>query len=128
MTARDWLRRNGYEDVVELIDEVMAALEARNSKERRNWWAVLAGGRDGRPSVVGGREFPVLRVAQIRQRKAITENAIWRSKEERPPDLVRTGRWADKQSRGGRRVTGQDEGDGKATGGGVGGRRVDDME
>ena len=95
MTARDWLRRNGYEDVGELIDEVIAELRARNSKERRNWWAVLAGGRDGRPSVVAGREFPVLRVAQIRQGKAITENAIWRSKKERPPDVVRTGRWAD---------------------------------
>ena len=64
VTTRGWLRQNGYEDVVELIDEVVATLAARGSKERRNWWDVLAGGKDGRPSVVAGREFPVLCVAQ----------------------------------------------------------------
>ena len=52
VTTRGWLRQNGYEDVVELIDEVVATLAARGSKERRNWWDVLAGGKDGRPSVV----------------------------------------------------------------------------
>ena len=79
MTTRDWLRQNGYEDVVELLDEVMATLAARGSKERRNWWDILAGGKDGRPSVVAGREFPVLRVAQARQGKPITPNAICRN-------------------------------------------------
>ena len=95
MTTRDWLRQNDYEDVAELIDEVMAARAARGSKERRNWWDVLAGGKDGRPNVVAGREFPVLRIAQARQGKPITPNAICRNNDERPPDMVRTGRWAD---------------------------------
>ena len=99
MTTRDWLRQNGYEDVVGLIDEVMATLTARGSKERRNWWDVLAGGKGGKPSVVGGREFPVLRVAQARQGKPISPNAISRSDNEQPPDLARTGRWPKKRPR-----------------------------
>ena len=93
MTTRDWLRQNGYGDVVELMDEVMAILAAKGSRERRNWWKVLAGGKGGRPSVVAGREFPVLRVAQVRQGKPITSNAISRSDCEEPPEIVRTGRW-----------------------------------
>lgn len=44
MTARDWLRENGYEDVAGLIDVVMADLEARGSKQRRNRRDALAGG------------------------------------------------------------------------------------
>ena len=47
MNARDWLRENGYEDVAGLIDVVMAELETRGSKQRRNWWDVLAGGATG---------------------------------------------------------------------------------
>ena len=99
MTTRGWLRQNGYEDIVELIDEVVATLAARSSKERRNWWDVLAGGKDGRPSVVAGREFPVLCVAQARQGRPITPNAICRNNNEHPPAIVRTGRWPKKRSR-----------------------------
>jgi hypothetical protein len=65
MIARDWLRTNGYEDVAALIDRVMAEIEATGSKQRRNWWDVLASGKDGKPIVVNGHQFPVLRVAQI---------------------------------------------------------------
>lgn len=99
MTTRDWLRQNDYEDVVELIDEVLAELAAKGSKERRNWWDVLAGGKDGKSMIVAGREFPILRVAQIRQGKPITPNAICRNENEQPPDVVRTGRWPRKQRR-----------------------------
>lgn len=99
MITRDWLRQNGYEDVVEQIDQVLAELAARGSKERRNWWDVLAGGKDGKPNLVAGREFPVLRVAQIRQGKPVTPNAISRNKNEQPPDVVRTGRWQTKKRR-----------------------------
>lgn len=99
MTTREWLGRNGYGDVVELIDEVMAVLAARGSKERRNWWDVLAGKKNGKPSVVAGREFPVLRVAQMRQGRPVTPNAICRSDGEQPPKVVRTGRWPEKTRR-----------------------------
>ena len=92
----DALRQNGYDDVAALIDKVMADLASKGSKERRNWWDVLAGGKDGKPIIVAGREFPVLRVAQVRQGKPVTPNAICRNPNEQPPDVVRTGRWPKK--------------------------------
>jgi hypothetical protein len=94
MTARDWLKENGYDDIVALIDEVLADLKAKGSKERRNWWEILAGGRNGKPLKVAGREFPVLYAAQKRQGKTITANAIRRKKMERPPPVRETGRWS----------------------------------
>ncbi len=97
MTARDWLKENGYEDIVLLIDKVMAEAKARSSKQRRNWWDTLAGGTGGRPLVVSGRTFPVLRVAQVRQGKLVTPNAISRKAQEQPPDIIATARWPRKR-------------------------------
>lgn len=93
MTCREWLRVNGYEDVVELIDQATAKMTARGSKQRRNWWDILSGGEHGKPCVREGIEFPVLRVAQLRQGKSVTPNAIARSKGELPPEVRTTGRW-----------------------------------
>ena len=93
MTARDWLRENGYGDVAELIDRVIAEIAASGSRQRRNWWDTLAGGREGAPISVNGHEFPVLRVAQIRQGRHITPTAICRNLNEQPPDVVATKRW-----------------------------------
>lgn len=94
MTARDWLMQNGYEDVASQIDEVIAELKAKGSKERRNWWDTLSGGPGGKPRIVAGREFPVLYAAQKRQRKPITPNALRKSKREKPPKPEPTGRWS----------------------------------
>lgn len=99
MTARDWLNQNGYEDVAALIDEVMTELETRGSKQRRNWWDTLAGGTNGKPITVSGRVFPVLRVAQIRQGRQVTPNAMFRNANEQPPDIIATGRWPKKKKR-----------------------------
>jgi hypothetical protein len=93
MTCRDWLKNSGYEDVARLIDEAIARMAARGSKQRRNWWDILSGGAGGKPCVREGIEFPVLRVAQIRQGKPITKNSIARSIREDPPDVVASGRW-----------------------------------
>jgi len=93
MTARDWLRANGYQDVATLIDTVMAEIAATGSKQRRSWWDTLAGGTNGKPIVVNGHEFLVLRVAQIRQGRPVTKNAISRNASEQPPDVVATKRW-----------------------------------
>ena len=87
MKCRDWLRANGYEDVAVLIDEAIVEMAARGSKQRRNWWDILSGGRGGKPCVREGIEFPILRVAQIRQGKPVTPNAITRVKRELPPDV-----------------------------------------
>ena len=81
MTVREWLLENGYEDIAALIDKVMAEFRAAGSKERRNWADVLAGGKDGKPAVVAGRELPVLRAAQVSRNKPVTASAIHRPEE-----------------------------------------------
>jgi hypothetical protein len=97
MTVREWLPRNGYEDVAALIDEVLAEFEAADSKERRNWADTLSGGKDGKPAIVAGREFPVLRSAQESRNKPVTPNAIRRPEEHEPfPRARQTGRWPKK--------------------------------
>src|SRR6266852_3784644 len=76
--CKDWLRAD-YPDVVQLIDQAEAISRARGSKQRRNWWEVLAGGSNGRPGVREGIEFPVLRCAQIHESRKVTPNAICRN-------------------------------------------------
>lgn len=97
MTARQWLLENGYEDVAELIDEAIRRIATKGKRSRRNWWDTLAGGVDGKPSVREGIEFPVLKVAQIRQGKPVTPNAICRNPNEQPPDVIATKRWPRKR-------------------------------
>lgn len=96
MTCREWLRNNRYEDVVALIDEAMVKMEARGSKQRRNWWDILSGGPNGKECICEGIHFPVLRVAQVRQGVRVTPNAICRSEREKPPGVLSTGRWPKK--------------------------------
>ena len=93
MTCRQWLLENNYPDVAELIHQALARIGTKGRKSRRNWWDTLAGGPGGRPLRREGITFPVLRVAQIRQGKAVTPNAIWRSSKEVPPEVVATDRW-----------------------------------
>ena len=93
MTCRDWIGQNSYEDIGGLIDEAIKRIEAKGKKSRRNWWDTLAGGPGGRPLSREGIKFPVLRVAQIRQGKPVTPNAICRNENEQPPDVVATKRW-----------------------------------
>jgi len=93
MVLRSWLRENEYVDVADLIEAVQAELKAKGSKERRSFFEVLAGGKDGKPIVVNGHEFPVLKAMQLRQGKPVTPNAIQRSASEQPPDVVPTKRW-----------------------------------
>ena len=93
MYARQWLRANGYDDVADMIDEVMSEWRAAGKRTRRNWWDILAGCKDGKPSTREGRTFPVLRAAQLRQGKPVTENAICRSPEEEIPPIIASGRW-----------------------------------
>ena len=94
MSAREWLRANGYDDVLALIDEITAEWREAGNRQRRNWWAVLAGGRDGGPVVVAGREFPVLVAAQRRQGVKVSMGAVKRKRREaKPPPIRFSNRW-----------------------------------
>jgi hypothetical protein len=93
VTVRAWLRANGYDDVAEKIELVMEDWRRRGVKTRRNWWEVLAGGKDGIPRTINGITFPVLAAARHRQGLPKEKNAL--SHGERRKGLAPriTGRW-----------------------------------
>ena len=99
MLARQWLLENGYEDIATLIDEVTDEWKAQGKRTRRNWWEVLAGDKHGNSRHVEGREFPVLKAAQLRQGFSVTESALRRNPSEEPPAVRITGRWAEVKSK-----------------------------
>lgn len=93
-TVRSWLIENGYPEITEMIDDIESEWKAAGKHTRRNWWDVLSGGNNGIPRTIDERQFPVLQVAQIRQGKTITENAIKaKENEERAPSIASKGRW-----------------------------------
>ena len=49
ITIRKWLIINSYGDIEILIDKVMDIWKIKGAKTRRNWWEVLAGGKNGKP-------------------------------------------------------------------------------
>lgn len=80
-----WLRQNNYSEVADRIEAVIAEWRAKGLRTRRNWWDVLAGDGDGNPCTIAGRQFPVLRAAQLRQGFPVTENALCRNPDEAIP-------------------------------------------
>jgi len=74
--VKTWLAENGFNEVLAMIEGQEHAWAEQGKKTRRNWWDVLAGGKGGRPKVIGGAEFPVLRAAQERMQREVTENAL----------------------------------------------------
>lgn len=96
LSARQWLVQNSYTDIATLIDTVMEGWKTKGSKTRRNWWDVLAGGKDGRSRKIEGVNFPVLKAAQIRMGLPITDNAICRNELEKIPPVYVSNRWGRK--------------------------------
>ena len=92
MTVRKWLRTNGYNDIAEKIDEILAEWQANGSRERRNWADVLCG-NNGKPVTIAGRTFPILASAQVSRALPVSPNAIQRSDDEEFPVARSTGRW-----------------------------------
>jgi len=92
-SARDWLRANGYNEVAQMIDDIMAEWKTQGKATRRNWWEVLAGDSRGNPRKIAGRTFPIIRA--IRQRQALPKTAIAESSRPRQvaPKIRPTGRW-----------------------------------
>lgn len=93
ISVRNWLVQNNYEDIAALVDTVMDGWKVKGTKTRRNWWDVLAGGKNGKPRTIEGVTFPVLKAAQIRMGVPVTDNAICRENEENIPRKVISGRW-----------------------------------
>ncbi len=99
-SIRQWLLDNDYNDVAELIDEVTAEWDRQGKKTRRNWWEVLAGDKDGKPRVVEGRKFPVLRAARLRQGLPDTKGSLSRHKREVVPSVIDQVRWKGHDKKG----------------------------
>ena len=96
MTVRVWLRANGYNDVAETIDDILAEFKAKGSRERRNWADVLCGNK-GKPVTIAGRTLPMLASAQVSRGLPVSPDAIQRSRDEEFPVARRSGRWADRR-------------------------------
>ena len=92
MTVRVWLRANGYNDIAEAIDDILAEVKAKGSRERRNWADVLCGS-EGKRVTIAGRIFPILASAQVSRGLPVSPNAIQRNQDEEFPIARRTGRW-----------------------------------
>lgn len=97
-SARKWLRANGYEDIADMIDDIMSEWRLLGKRTRRDWWIVLAGTKTGAPCTYAGRTFPVLRVAQLRRGMQVTSNALARAENESAPEIWRTPRWPKRES------------------------------
>ena len=98
MDARVWLRDNGYDDIADMIDEIMREWKDDGKKTRRNWWDILAGGKKGQQVTVAGRRFPVLKAAQIRQGMPVTKASIRKKRNEHAPPVQVQERWRDRSN------------------------------
>jgi hypothetical protein len=99
MHVRQWLRANDYGKVADLIDDIIEGWSKAGKSTRRNWWKILAGDADGKPCIVSGKKFPVLRAAQIRQGVLVTPNSIFRSPTEHAPPTRKSNRWPSNKRR-----------------------------
>ncbi len=84
MTVRRWLLANGYSDIANTIDDILAEFKAKGSKERRNWADALCGNQ-GNPVTIAGRTLPILASAQISRGLPVSPNAIRRNADEEFP-------------------------------------------
>lgn len=96
VTIRKWLKDNNYNDVLEIIDEIMQEWRREGKRTRRSWWEILAGDKNGNPKKISGREMPVLRAAQIRENCPVTPNALCRNNDEVIEPKWITNRWPKK--------------------------------
>jgi hypothetical protein len=92
MTVREWLRANDYNDIADVIDQILSEFKATGSKERRNWADALCG-NEGKPVTIAGREFPILKSAQMSRGVPVSADAIQRNESEEFPGARKTGRW-----------------------------------
>jgi hypothetical protein len=100
ITAKNWLRQNGYPDVADIIDVYMDFNKSRGSGERRNYWDLLVGQKDGKPLIRHGFTFPILKSVRKNRRPDFkpSKHAIKRNRIEIIPLPMKQARWEKKYS------------------------------
>jgi hypothetical protein len=98
ITVRQWLKANEYNDIANMIDEIINQWKKAGKRTRRNWWEILAGSKNGMARSIEGQTFPVLKTAQIRQGLPITDNAIFNSENEVAPPIRSNTRWKERHA------------------------------
>ena len=88
-SVETWLRESGYEDVANDIAGIVEDWRKNGVKTRRNWWAVLAGDKNGRSRAVAGVSFPVIAAIRRRQGLPPAAGAITRPNERSLPPKER---------------------------------------
>lgn len=96
-TVLQWLRANGYADVVATILTVLKRRDDAGVKTRRNWWDVLAGTLAGERRSDSGFEFPILSAARRRKGWPVVAGERHNAGEAPPPPVVQSGRWPAKK-------------------------------
>jgi hypothetical protein len=80
-----WLRQNGYRDIADKIQRIVAKWRENGVRTRRNWWEILAGDRAGNPREVAGERFPIIALIRERQGLPPAPGALWTPGEHPPP-------------------------------------------
>lgn len=94
LSCTDWLRLNGYVDIVMIINDIRWRWKMNGNKSRRDWWLILAGTPEGHPKEVAGYIFPVLKSARRRQGfPPDVPGAIQRGRHELAPLIRQQKRW-----------------------------------
>jgi len=99
--AREWLRENGYSDVADILDSYLAYNKARGSGERRNYWDLLAGGKNGENLKRHMFTFPILESVRAARKPSYkpSPNAIRRNETEVIPSPVIQPRWENRKDK-----------------------------
>ncbi len=84
-----WLRQNGYRDIADKRERIIATWRENELKTRRNWWEILAGDHAGKPREVAGHRFPIIALIRDRQGLPPAPGALWKPGEHPPPPRSR---------------------------------------
>ena len=100
ITAKNWLIQNNYPEVVKIIDDYVAYNKARGSGEKRNFWDLLAGRKNGDPVNRNGFVFPILESIRTARKPNFpnAKSAIKKNKREIVPPPIEQARWTRKKN------------------------------
>lgn len=95
ITAREWLKQNNYSDVANIFDDFIEHNKKRGSGERRNYWDLLSGRKDGECFQRHGFTFPILETVRSTRKPNYlpSKHAIKRNINEEVPLPIKQARW-----------------------------------